>query len=113
MAQRGGSQRAWKYFADKYDRDGDGRITPEEYDRGAKKFDRLDRDDDGILSAGDWDSASGRFARRGERPRVVAPKAGDPAPDFHLPYVKQPGDTEQLSSFAGEKPVALIFGSYT
>ena len=41
-----------------------------------------------------------------------APKVGDPAPDFDL------RDTDgvtsvRLSDFQGEKPVALIFGSFT
>ena len=41
-----------------------------------------------------------------------APKAGDLAPDFEL------SDTDganpvHLSAFQGEKPVALIFGSFT
>ena len=41
-----------------------------------------------------------------------APKKGDPAPDFTLQ--KQDGSGEiTLSQFRGEKPVALIFGSYT
>lgn len=39
-------------------------------------------------------------------------KPGDVAPDFELKY-KQSDETVRLSSFRGEKPVALIFGSYT
>ncbi len=38
---------------------------------------------------------------------------GEQAPDFELPMVKSPKKTIKLSSFAGKKPVALIFGSYT
>ncbi|MCK4800813.1 MAG: hypothetical protein KAS84_02410 [Anaerolineales bacterium] len=41
-----------------------------------------------------------------------APKAGDPAPDFSL-YDIQGENPLQLSSFQGNKPVALIFGSFT
>jgi hypothetical protein len=39
-------------------------------------------------------------------------KPGDPAPDFAL---KKPDSDEaiRLSAFAGKKPVALIFGTYT
>ena len=51
---------------------------------------------------------------RGNRP--AAPEVGDAAPDFDLPYAKSPEDLEKtvkLSSYAGKKPVALIFGSYT
>lgn len=41
-----------------------------------------------------------------------APKAGDLAPDFELWDVHNER-TVKLSDFRGEKPVALIFGSYT
>lgn len=41
-----------------------------------------------------------------------APKAGDPAPDFSLNDI-QGENPLQLSSFQGNKPVALIFGSFT
>ena len=42
----------------------------------------------------------------------LAPKAGDMAPDFTLQNI---AGTEAitLSDFRGQKPVALIFGSYT
>ncbi len=42
----------------------------------------------------------------------MGPNAGDPPPDFIL---KRLGSEEwvQLSSFRGQRPVALIFGSYT
>lgn len=39
-------------------------------------------------------------------------KPGDPAPDFRLKRL-QSQDKVRLSSFAGQKPVALVFGSYT
>lgn len=38
--------------------------------------------------------------------------AGDPAPDFTLPTHDHKG-TVTLSSFRGQKPVVLVFGSYT
>ena len=43
---------------------------------------------------------------------------GDPAFDFELPLLTTGGSTltderVRLSSFAGERPVALVFGSYT
>ncbi len=39
-------------------------------------------------------------------------KVGDPAPEFSLPLLG--GNKEvQLSSFKGQKPVVLIFASYT
>jgi hypothetical protein len=39
-------------------------------------------------------------------------KPGDEAPDFELQY-KKSQETVRLSSFRGDRPVALIFGSYT
>ncbi len=41
-----------------------------------------------------------------------APKAGDLAPDFELKGANDENSV-RLSSFKGERPVALIFGSYT
>ena len=37
---------------------------------------------------------------------------GDPAPDFELPAVEG-GETVRLAALAAERPVALVFGSYT
>ena len=42
----------------------------------------------------------------------AAPKAGDLAPDFKL-YDISGEDSVTLSDFRGEKPVVLLFGSYT
>ena len=39
-------------------------------------------------------------------------KVGDPAPDFRLYTHDRKGQFE-LASFRGQKPVVLIFGSYT
>lgn len=41
-----------------------------------------------------------------------APAVGDAAPDFELPLMGS-DERVRLSSFRGDKPVALIFGSYT
>jgi peroxiredoxin len=41
-----------------------------------------------------------------------APKVGDLAPDFEL-YDIRNEQSVRLSDVKGEKPVALIFGSYT
>ena len=43
---------------------------------------------------------------------------GDPAFDFELPLLdgethERTGETVRLSSFTGDRPVALVFGSYT
>ena len=43
---------------------------------------------------------------------ALAPRAGDPAPDFELRDVT--GEQRvRLSDFQGLKPVALVFGSFT
>jgi hypothetical protein len=39
-------------------------------------------------------------------------KAGDPAPGFNLPAADKQSSVS-LASFRGQKPVVLIFGSYT
>ncbi len=41
-----------------------------------------------------------------------APKVGDQAPDFEL-FDIQGQNPIRLSSFQGQKPVVLIFGSFT
>lgn len=61
------------------------------------------------------------FAQRRQRPSGAARrdlrsagllKVGDAAPDFTLSY-KGSDETFTLGSFKGDKPVALVFGSYT
>lgn len=42
----------------------------------------------------------------------TAPQVGDLAPDFELPELSGSGSV-RLSQFRGERPVALLFGSYT
>jgi hypothetical protein len=42
----------------------------------------------------------------------LAPKAGDAAPDFELRDL-QGENPVRLSSFFGQRPVALVFGSFT
>ena len=47
-----------------------------------------------------------------DRADPQAPKVADVAPDFELRDVKGENPV-RLSDFQGEKPVALVFGSYT
>lgn len=49
---------------------------------------------------------------RQERLDARAPKPGDVAPDFELRDVNGENPV-RLSDFRGQKPVALIFGSFT
>lgn len=72
-------------------------------DEARAAFARLDADGDGAL----------RGDELGPPLPAKPPKAGEPAPDFELPKLGDEESTVRLSSFAGEKPVALIFGSYT
>jgi hypothetical protein len=46
--------------------------------------------------------------------RLMTPELapGDPAFPFELPLLDS-GDRVRLGDFAGERPVALVFGSYT
>jgi hypothetical protein len=47
------------------------------------------------------------------RREAIAPNVGDPAPEFHLPMLRDRLRKIRLSDFKGDRPVALIFGSYT
>lgn len=102
--------KVWRYLAQKYDRDGDSKLTPAEYDRGEKTFARLDQNKDGVLTLEDW-LVPRAWPKRGAAPK--APEEGTVAPDFELSFVKYPEKTARLSSFRGKRPVALIFGSCT
>jgi hypothetical protein len=112
-------ERAWKFFAERHDKNRDGKVGKDEYGRGDAKFAQLDRDEDGVLTSADFGSAPRR--PRGERPasrpsRPAAaslPKVGDTAPDFELPVLGEKERTVRLSSYAGKRPVALVFGSYS
>jgi len=61
-------------------------------------------------------SAQGNSRRERARQRMNrqddAPKVGDEAPLFKLKSLDGESETE-LKAFRGEKPVVLIFGSYT
>lgn len=105
--QRRNSKNGWDFVAEKYDTDGNGTVSRKEYTRSDSAFDLLDIDGDGMLSGDDW---KGRQRRKSGG---QAPAAGDVAPNFSLTEVKDPTRTISLSNFAGQKPVALLFGSCT
>ncbi|MBI5850263.1 MAG: hypothetical protein HZB39_04380 [Planctomycetes bacterium] len=112
---------AWRFIAEQHDQDRDGVVTAAEYGRGAEAFARLDRDGDGRITAQDFALPMRRAAAG--RARGVGTRVGDPAPDFDLPRLarqqsagSEPATSDatlRLSSFAGKRPVALIFGSWT
>ena len=99
--------------------DGDGALTLAEL---RTWFDARDGDSDGVLTLDEMGvrSRGGRPGRErgGRRGRDAGSSDADPAregavaPDFSL-RPPQGGDAVTLSSFAGKRPVALIFGSYT
>ena len=203
--EREASADVWSVLAERYDKNGDGRITAEEYPRGKAKFVAYDADTDGVLTAADFEEVGGmdfgrmrlgrsimaadldesgdveaeewkawldslgadrdgvipesefkapESGRRGGgrsasldrdgdgklelsdlelvyilvdtngdgdldahelsgRPYQVAAKVGRKAPDFELALAKDVERKVRLSSFAGKRPVALVFGSYT
>jgi len=125
-AQQRPAREALQKLLQQYDKDHDGRIQKAEYPRGDAAFRNLDRDGNGVIDATDFDPARAPPARppaRPPAPRVSPPAAGnraaklpqpgDLAPDFELPMLGMKGTTVKLSSFRGDRPVALIFGSYT
>ena len=112
--QRGGrSADVFKFLAEKYDADKDGKITADEYDRSEENFARFDTNKDGVLTAADWSGRPARGKRGQRRGTSDAPSVGEQAPDFTLTEILDETAKVQLSSFAGDKPVALVFGSCT
>ncbi len=104
------------------DKDNDGTLTVSDL---KAHFKELDKNNDGELKGDEiarrrrprGRDGAGRGSRDGSpqpgRPHPGTPQPGELAPDFNLPYASASKKTVQLSSFAGQKPVALIFGSYT
>ncbi|MEM7166129.1 MAG: hypothetical protein AAF581_11730 [Planctomycetota bacterium] len=110
-------QRMVRRMIGRLDRDNDGQSTVAELQT---LHESVDRDGDGDLSAAEVGSGRRRGFRGGApsgRNRgggaPAPPQAGDSAPDFTLPYATDIEKTVTLSSYAGKRPVALIFGSYT
>lgn len=102
----------WRFLRATYDADGDGGIERGEYGRSPRHFAQLDADGDGRVTAADFDPAFDGV------PRVAdfvygegGPEEGDVAPPFALESTA--GERIALADFAGEKPVVLVFGSFT
>ncbi len=118
------------------DSNGDGEISAQEIERAAAAIKKLDKNGDGKVSSDEL-SAGGRFGGGfgggfGGRPRPgqerrptgrperfgssgdgsVVAEQGRPAPNFKLKSLDGKRQVE-LTSFASNKPVALLFGSYT
>jgi hypothetical protein len=98
-----------------YDKNRDGQIQRDEYPRTETGFKNLDRDGNGVVEAADFTAPRARQRPQpagADRPAKL-PKVGDDAPDFELPMLGMKDTKVKLSSFRGDRPVALIFGSYT
>ncbi len=54
----------WLFLVQKYDRNGDGKVSREEYERGDERFARLDENQDGILASEDFPRGGGRMGMR-------------------------------------------------
>jgi hypothetical protein len=103
----------WDFLRTKYDRDGDARIAPEEYTRSSASFARLDADGDGLVTAADFDPQwDGRPRIEGPfQYGVGGPELGEPAPEFTLASLD--GERLSLAALRAERPVVLVFGSFT
>ena len=113
------------------DLNSDGAISKDEWTGPARIYDRFDSNGDGQLDAIEQKAAMERYgdrlrAKMGGKGRGgmsrdktglmngpdMGPKVGEQAKDFTLRYLKQKG-TLKLSEYYKDKPVALIFGSFT
>ncbi len=120
LADNGLPERLASMLARMLDSNGDQKLGTKEFQ---SAFATVDKNQDQTLAADELQTSGGRDAggrggtSRGGRGAgggaPAAAKAGEIAPDFDLPLVKDHEKTVKLSSFAKQKPVALIFGSYT
>ena len=101
-----GRSTPWEALLDGADVDEDGLINSSEL---ASFFTAADGNDDQQWT---FTASQGSRPKRTRTARPEPPEEGTRAPDFTLAS-PEGGDPITLSSFAGNKPVALIFGSYT
>jgi hypothetical protein len=107
----------WRYLQGRYDADHDGRLTRAEYSRSERGFRNLDVSGDGIVSALDFDPSFDEVLRGPWKSLEEfeygegGPAVGELAPPLRLESTA--GETIDLASFSGRKPVALVFGSFT
>ncbi|MHC4954956.1 MAG: hypothetical protein ACYTGZ_13810 [Planctomycetota bacterium] len=109
VAQGGGRRNPDALF-ERYDKNGDGKLTADELpERAQRMIERMDKNGDGVLTK---DEVSARGGRRGsdEKFKNSAPRVGDPLPDIAVYDAK--GATLKLRSLKG-KPTVLVFGCLT
>jgi hypothetical protein len=111
----GSPESALAFYRERYDANGDGRITRSEYTRSEAGFVNLDVDEDGVLTARDFASRWDEVPRGGQTKETIyareGPDVGVPAPGFRLPSTT--GEVMDLDQFRGKKPLVLAFGSFT
>ena len=110
----GGGLDAYATLLEVIDEDGDQQLSLDEF---VAWFDNRDLNEDLFLDSDELPSLGPRRGRGSSRrePAVnsnARNAVGKVAPDFDLRPPKG-GESVRLSSFAGDRPVALIFGSYT
>ncbi|MEM9383079.1 MAG: hypothetical protein AAGB93_24230, partial [Planctomycetota bacterium] len=96
----------WPLFLLSFDQDGDGDFDAHDLE---VTFADQDYDGDGVLEGKEMSG----WVRTVERPEDDPPAVGDAAPDFELTGAGDPGRVFRLSDAVRERPVALVFGSYT
>jgi Ca2+-binding EF-hand superfamily protein len=113
LAQRGGgfgrgsSGDVWKFLAEKYDANDDGKITPKEYGRGAEKFGGYDQNQDGSITKDDFSGGSrrrpgGRAAGPGGRSRGGRTGGSTVSTDIALVLAKN-SDTNEDGKVTSEE----------
>lgn len=108
------TRNAWDYFRERYDENGDGRVTRAEYPRGEAGFARLDADEDGAVTLHDFREREDANWAEEMKEYVVAeagPRVGELAPEFRL--TSTDGEEFDLARYRRKKPVVLLFGSFT
>jgi Ca2+-binding EF-hand superfamily protein len=95
----GSHDTTWDYLLTKYDADGDGTVTRDEYDRGAEAFDGHDRNGDGSLTFADYDPE----LRRAETERR---QAASRAQAVIALYFQDDGNPDRLDSAELERALA-------
>ena len=95
----------------RYDADGDGMVTAQEFRGPAWVMRRFDRDGDGALTREEVLAAGpGRQQRRGSGGADSAPRVGDDAPAVGA---RRPGTDEMISLSEPARATVLVFGSHT
>lgn len=106
VAVMGGWAEDWPLFLLSFDQDGDGDFDLKDLDL---TFGDQDFNGDDQLVGNEMRGWQRTVDVRDSQP----PEVGGAAPDFTLPYAHDPSQQFQLQDPARERPVALIFGSYT